>query len=65
MKELAIAVSLPLWRAVREGNLEDCRKLLQDQADPNLADGKGPLEENRHLVLKQSLTGLRPSRNRI
>eukprot|EP00435_Cladocopium_sp_Y103_P021531 s845_g5.t1 len=39
--ELAIGVSLPLWRAVREDNLEDCRLLLQDQADPKLADGKG------------------------
>lgn len=41
VEELAIGVSLPLWRAVREDNLEDCRLLLQDQADPKLADGKG------------------------
>ncbi|CAK9062550.1 unnamed protein product [Durusdinium trenchii] len=41
VEELAIGVSLPLWRAVREGNLEDCQHLLQDQADPNLSDGKG------------------------
>ncbi|CAJ1373738.1 unnamed protein product [Effrenium voratum] len=41
MEELAIGVSLPLWRAVRENRLEECRKLLQEQADPNLSDGKG------------------------
>lgn len=41
VEELAIGVSLPLWRAVREDNLEECRHLLQDHADPNLADGKG------------------------
>eukprot|EP00435_Cladocopium_sp_Y103_P001161 s3383_g1.t1 len=41
MQELNIGVSLSLWRALQEERLDDCRRLLQDKADPNIVDGKG------------------------
>eukprot|EP00439_Symbiodinium_sp_Y106_P074506 s998_g14.t1 len=50
-RELAIGVSLPLWSAVRENRLEDCRKLLKEQADPNLSDGRGTT--TLHLAAQQ------------
>eukprot|EP00438_Fugacium_kawagutii_P024580 Skav223360 [mRNA] locus=scaffold200:546756:551706:+ [translate_table: standard] len=40
-QELNIGVSLSLWRALQEERLDDCRRLLQDKADPNIVDGKG------------------------
>ncbi|CAE7836900.1 ankrd46 [Symbiodinium sp. CCMP2592] len=51
VEELAIGVSLPLWSAVRENRLEDCRKLLKEQADPNLSDGRGTT--TLHLAAQQ------------
>lgn len=41
LEELNIGVSLSLWRALQEERLDDCRRLLQDKADPNIVDGKG------------------------
>eukprot|EP00439_Symbiodinium_sp_Y106_P087003 s744_g38.t1 len=41
LEELNIGVSLSLWRALREERLADCRRLLQEKADPNIVDGKG------------------------
>ncbi|CAK9024316.1 Ankyrin repeat domain-containing protein 46 [Durusdinium trenchii] len=41
LEELNIGVSLSLWRALQEQRLDDCRRLLQDKADPNIVDGKG------------------------
>lgn len=41
LEELNIGVSLSLWRALQEERLDECRRLLQDKADPNIVDGKG------------------------
>ncbi|CAJ1357209.1 unnamed protein product [Effrenium voratum] len=41
LEDLNIGVSLSLWRALRDERLDDCRRLLQDKADPNIVDGKG------------------------